>query len=553
MSCSRVSGFRLSGSLVSGSRLSGSRLIALAAGTVACAASLAHAQRTITFDALANNTSVSNQFPGVTFASIFPGLPSNTPRVITLNAATASSARCIEARGDSSGDGSPDFIRMNFSVLQKKVTLATGFRIGLAGPSTSLIRVRSYSSTNALLNTQDVFALEDNCRTFVQVGSDAGVRNIARIEVETVASGGVSNGLYEYLDNIEYELDFTPPVVTITSPTDDACVCQNVSIIGTSCESDGVYLEDSLEYSTTPNGPWTFIASDEVNKCSAQTMYIWNASSVPSGYYYIRFIARNEDELDTTVLRRVFLDRSGPGLAVRSPVTGNIYGGTLCFDGTIENTPCSAPVSTIGWRPAGTSGAFTPVDPGSPTYTISISNDPLGSWNTVPRPDGSYELRVQSADQCGNVSTALRTVTIDNTPPVAIISDPTNCQNVGGVVIVRGTASDANISGWSLQYVGGPINNWTTIASGNSNITNGVLGAFNTSGLPACAYAVRLLVSDRSNLNCSGNTHLSEFVTTIDAAQPGQCDDIDFNNDGLFPDTLDIDTFLRVFAGGACV
>jgi hypothetical protein len=30
------------------------------------------------------------------------------------------------------------------------------------------------------------------------------------------------------------------------------------------------------------------------------------------------------------------------------------------------------------------------------------------------------------------------------------------------------------------------------------------------------------------------------------------CDSIDFNNDGLFPDTLDIDDFLSVFSGGAC-
>jgi hypothetical protein len=33
----------------------------------------------------------------------------------------------------------------------------------------------------------------------------------------------------------------------------------------------------------------------------------------------------------------------------------------------------------------------------------------------------------------------------------------------------------------------------------------------------------------------------------------GSCNDIDFNNDGLFPDTLDIDSLISVFAGGACL
>jgi hypothetical protein len=31
------------------------------------------------------------------------------------------------------------------------------------------------------------------------------------------------------------------------------------------------------------------------------------------------------------------------------------------------------------------------------------------------------------------------------------------------------------------------------------------------------------------------------------------CNDVDFNNDGLFPDTLDIDSLLSVFGGGACL
>jgi hypothetical protein len=31
------------------------------------------------------------------------------------------------------------------------------------------------------------------------------------------------------------------------------------------------------------------------------------------------------------------------------------------------------------------------------------------------------------------------------------------------------------------------------------------------------------------------------------------CDSIDFNADGQYPDTVDIDAFLRVFSGGPCL
>ncbi len=39
----------------------------------------------------------------------------------------------------------------------------------------------------------------------------------------------------------------------------------------------------------------------------------------------------------------------------------------------------------------------------------------------------------------------------------------------------------------------------------------------------------------------------------IVAGQPVGCDDIDFNNDGFYPDTMDIDAFLSVFSGGPCL
>ncbi|HEX2838770.1 MAG TPA: hypothetical protein VHN77_11675 [Phycisphaerales bacterium] len=46
-------------------------------------------------------------------------------------------------------------------------------------------------------------------------------------------------------------------------------------------------------------------------------------------------------------------------------------------------------------------------------------------------------------------------------------------------------------------------------------------------------------------------TFLTVFSDGCMGADP-PCDPIDFNNDGLFPDTADIEAFLRVFSGGTC-
>jgi hypothetical protein len=45
---------------------------------------------------------------------------------------------------------------------------------------------------------------------------------------------------------------------------------------------------------------------------------------------------------------------------------------------------------------------------------------------------------------------------------------------------------------------------------------------------------------------------LSAFSGGACSNDPG-CGDLDFNNDGLFPDTQDIASLMSVFSGGACL
>ncbi|HEX2838276.1 MAG TPA: DNRLRE domain-containing protein [Phycisphaerales bacterium] len=54
---------------------------------------------------------------------------------------------------------------------------------------------------------------------------------------------------------------------------------------------------------------------------------------------------------------------------------------------------------------------------------------------------------------------------------------------------------------------------------------------------------------------CGSTTTSPVMLTILPPGDPGcgaVCDSIDFNNDGLFPDTADIDDFLSVFSGGPC-
>jgi hypothetical protein len=178
-----------------------------------------------------------------------------------------------------------------------------------------------------------------------------------------------------------------------------------------------------------------------------------------------------------------------------------------------------------------------------------VINDPLATWNTASGPtsvpDGDYEVRLQGMTVCGDTATVVHTITVDNTSPTATITSPTPCDYVTGLVNVIGTADDANLNGWTLQYTGGGTSSWTTISSGNAPVINGLLGRWDTAALPSCAYTLRLVVTDIANVNCSGDPQQTIYQVSVNV---GCAEDIDGDGD---VDLADLATLLGVY-GTTC-
>lgn len=106
---------------------------------------------------------------------------------------------------------------------------------------------------------------------------------------------------------------------------------------------------------------------------------------------------------------------------------------------------------------------------------------------------------------------------------------------VGGTVAALAVFRDQVVAGGSLQSAAGResvgIARWGTC----TNCCDGV--DFNRDGLHPDTADVDDFLSVFSGGLCS----------------TGTCGDTDFDNDGLFPDTLDIDSLLSVFSGGQCL
>jgi hypothetical protein len=83
------------------------------------------------------------------------------------------------------------------------------------------------------------------------------------------------------------------------------------------------------------------------------------------------------------------------------------------------------------------------------------------------------------------------------------------------------------------------------------------LGAYPTSDGTSLIPSLQVPASANNNTTLDASEYVQVRLCTLTTPNscppPGPvCNDLDFNNDGLFPDTADIDDFLAVFSGGTC-
>jgi hypothetical protein len=80
---------------------------------------------------------------------------------------------------------------------------------------------------------------------------------------------------------------------------------------------------------------------------------------------------------------------------------------------------------------------------------------------------------------------------------------------------------------------------------GNVNLTGSIASPTAVVSLAVGEHIITLRVRDNNNVITQDNV-------TVTVVPPAGCNDIDFNNDTLFPDDADLIDFLSVLAGGPC-
>lgn len=205
-------------------------------------------------------------------------------------------------------------------------------------------------------------------------------------------------------------IDNTAPVITIgnyiTTPTN-----QNITVTAT-------VNEDSLNtssYTFTQNGSFDFIATDAAGNVTTKTVTISN------------------------------IDKAAPDVFITSPSI-SITNKNVEIKGTVTDVNPHHYYLVIQ-----DSKGKTVAGPGIVNNATSFTEKSLFNWNISSVTDGVYTIRLEARDAADNKdsgSTATKTITIDKTLPLSVITVPSNATSGSTQYMndwngsVKGTATD---------------------------------------------------------------------------------------------------------------
>ena len=339
----------------------------------------------VNFDDLSPGTAVYNQYPGVTF--IYGDAGNHPIKVVQPAAGTISPANALQSQIICEICGSN--LYLDFAVPQSQVRLSTGLAPGLPTNYTYAMELAGYQgsfeSPGALVATSFTPCLGNGAtavNTPLEVDDPTGT--IGYVRVSQVLCSDHSPG-YDgqplLIDNLGYDQplspppgDHTPPVVTITSPTDGSTI--DGSVPG----------ETALTLTATINEDALYSLTAQVNGHSPVVMsYGRNGPGVYSATVYLDPSAGLVDGSNTVVVKATDFD-----------VPQNTGTATTNF---VFHTPPPPPPVTADIWPAGV----------TVTQSIDTGPRPLASndYNALSADDG-YDVNISNDYLVQGKSTVVR-------------------------------------------------------------------------------------------------------------------------------------------------
>lgn len=201
----------------------------------------------------------------------------------------------------------------------------------------------------------------------------------------------------------------------------------------------------------------------------------WDVSSAPSGPYTVEQTFCDGSGNRAVETRHFQLSKQPPYLTVDA-VSRRVFSPN--GDGRADETTVTFGLAqalrlTVDVRRGSAAGALVRrlvSDQTFPAGQHALAWDGRdGSGNA--QPDGDYFLVAEGLDGCFNVGRVSALVTVDVTPPVALIAQPSDGQLVSSSVDVRGRATDAHFGEYELAFGEGVTPaGWTVVRAGGGQV-----------------------------------------------------------------------------------
>ncbi|MFL5962507.1 MAG: OmpL47-type beta-barrel domain-containing protein [Gaiellaceae bacterium] len=261
-------------------------------------------------------------------------------------------------------------------------------------------------------------------------------------------------------------VDNNAPTVTLTVPS---AVSGTVSL-GATGSADIA----SVAYAISPSGAatWTTLGS-----ASAPSPFIfaWASGTRPDGAYDLRVTATDGGGNQSSNIKAVTIDNTGPTGALTQPAANATVGG-----------PSVALASTSTDSGTGVAGVTYQYRANGPGSFTDISGS---TWDATTVPSGNYDLRARITDNADNVAfTGVRSVTVDSTPPALSLASLGTL--LAGTLTIDAAVSGASQAMLQVRAAGG---GW--VAVGNSSAAPFRI-TFDSSSITDGVYDVRVVAVD---------------------------------------------------------
>ena len=246
------------------------------------------------------------------------------------------------------------------------------------------------------------------------------------------------------ITEIDLILDKEYPVVTVTSPTENDYVSQQIDIKGTSSDKNGImkveYVANSNEYQAVE--PLN-------NNYDEWIVKSFNTERYQDGELKVYVKATDNSGNSTEVKHVLFIDNTAPRGEITNPKNGQRLGGKITIEGNSYDELVNEVSSGVG------NLEYSIDDSSDKSFSkIKDFDDELKNWqfsyDTTTLALGSHTIYVRITDKMGNSKIISSSIEVDNTTSLLETTSHSDNSYIKALTLIEGTIFDVDLE--KIEY-----------------------------------------------------------------------------------------------------